>query len=84
VQWKTGSVASIELVDLTGTALGTWDFDLSAPAHCDPDPPVAAGESALRPGAQPGAEGALFVELRCIAEFRLEGTGPKLPIGLGA
>ena len=70
----------VDDVDLTGAAMGTWDFDLGDPADCDPDPPVAAGESALRPESQPGAEGALFVELHRVARF--QGTGPKLPIGL--
>ena len=80
LQWRSGSVGTIELVDLTGATMGTWDFDLGDPEQCDPNPPVAAGESALRPDSKPGSEGALFVELHRVARF--QGTGPKLPIGL--
>ena len=86
MQWRTtGRIASVELVDLTGKALGPWDFDLGAASDCDPDPPVAAGESSLGPSSAAGDEGALFVELGRVAQFEKDGnTGPKIPIGLGA
>jgi subtilisin family serine protease len=80
-QWKAGAIASVELIDTTGAAIGTWDFDLGNSEHCDPDPPVAHGESALRPTSAVNDEGAVFVELHRVAE--IVGTGPKLPIGLG-
>jgi len=80
IQWKSPSIASVQLFDLTGAPNGPWDFDLASPEHCDPDPPTATGESALRTDSPAGAEGAIFVNLNRVAE--IGGTGPKLPIGL--
>jgi hypothetical protein len=76
----SASIANVELVDLTGAAIITEDFDLGSPEHCDPNPPLAPGETALRGDSSVGSEGAIFVELGFIA--RIGGSGPKLPIGL--
>lgn len=86
VKWVTPRIASVMLYDLAGSPLGrTWDFDLGAPEQCDPDPPVAAGESALSTASKPDHQGAIFVNLRHLPRIDGDGnTGPKIPIGLGA
>jgi len=78
---RSGAIALIELLDLRSEYSQPYGFDLSSPAHCDPDPPLSPGESALGPDSAVGATGALFVELRYAAQLAME--SPKLPIGLG-
>jgi len=63
-----------------GPPLGELELDLAAPAHCDPDPPLAPGEPPLSPGSQAGDSGAVFVELGQLAIHQFE--NPKLPVGL--
>lgn len=75
-----GSRAKVALIGLTGNAIVTTDLELGSPEHCDPDPPLADGEQALRSGARIGDEGAMFIELAHLASSG--GSGPKIPIGL--
>lgn len=77
----TGSTATVELVGLNGNLLRTADFDLKSVDHCDPDPPLSPGETALRLDSRIGSEGTVFVELRRIAQLEL--SDGKIPIGLG-
>jgi len=60
--------------------LGELDLDLASPAHCDGDPPVAAGEPVLSVESHTGSRGALFVELGELARYGVE--NPKIPLGL--
>lgn len=75
------SLVTVELLRLDNKPFEPYDFDLSSADHCDPDPPLSAGETLLRVDSPVPAIGTIFVELRYIAQLRGI-DNPKLPIGM--
>jgi hypothetical protein len=79
-----GKTSKVELLSSQKKVLAAHDFDLSDPAQCDPDGPLGAGETLLRPSSAKGVEGAIFLEIKLLANLAtlhpLE--SPKVPLGL--